>query len=76
MYCLLQPGKAIPQGATILKLVSTQAGATPGKPATLINAGQLGTPVAGTQVGCQSAIANGSFAYALCCHLLLVVLLE
>jgi hypothetical protein len=43
---LKQPGKAIPQGATILKLVTTQAGATAGKPATLISAGQLGTSVA------------------------------
>jgi len=44
--CLsVQPGKTLPQGATILKLVTSQAGAgaaAAGKPATVLGAGTAG----------------------------------
>jgi len=40
-YVSVQPGKTLPQGATILKLVTSQAGAAAaaGKPATVLGAG-------------------------------------
>jgi len=55
-----QPGKALPQGATILKLVTSQAGGVGGARPTLINASQLGTPT-GVSAGQQlQTIAGGA----------------
>ena len=53
MCYVVQPGKTIPQGATILKLVTTQAGGAPGKAPTMITAGQLQSPL--TAVGSNPA---------------------
>jgi hypothetical protein len=67
----LQPGKGIPQGATILKLVTTQAGATAGKPATLISAGQLGTSVA---VGAAQQVQVCALSHYSSCHVFIISL--